>query len=591
MIKNGYYSTILISASKIEVLAVQKKLRELGALTQIEELAPRDDYPFPLGIQHVKAVNKELKKAARSKSNLAVLLTMPIPTAPDAPFPSILGDVTEDFEEYLRESDTIIGLDERRLMVLGFCTDKIGTATLQKKVGEKLSEVFGASSIITNGYAIFPDEGQNLKELLKLAESRRLEEEKSSYPDASPSPANQSCQGYFSGKSDLELGYLSLVYKMSRGRNFRKLTSLDPEVIWGGLRRLNSGEQQQFINRLEYDSPLVIYLLKRIPDCREAHPKIDPLVSISDAINPVVFQKELKIRQKNRELVLARLEETSSLPTIPEIAMQVFELASDPELMVEEVSELIGRDPALSSKVLQVVNSPYFGFNNKIDNVGRAVVLLGLEEVVNISLGLATANVFKTSSLSDIYKPEMIWHRSIHGALITKKLCQGLSQDGASTLYSIALMRDIGMIFLADHFLSRYKDIHENAVRFDIPIHDLEEEVFGIDHALISEKIARRWNFPENLANGLGYHHKAHENKNNPNISALIGLTDHLYCQAFNRIDNEDRPHGYASHIKHGHWQILIRTWPKLKNVPMKKLIDQAINTITENDEISSMYF
>ena len=142
IVKYGQASGVFTSNSEYEVSKLQRRLVRLGAQAAVEEMAEADASPFPISKYHRKILHKELRKAGRAKTNLALLLVMPLPLKEDVGLPSLLGGIETDLEDYLRESDTVISLDEKRVAVLGFCTDKVGADILRKKTSEKFHYYF-----------------------------------------------------------------------------------------------------------------------------------------------------------------------------------------------------------------------------------------------------------------------------------------------------------------------------------------------------------------------------------------------------------------------------------------------------------------
>jgi len=90
--------------------------------------------------------------------------------------------------------------------------------------------------------------------------------------------------------------------------------------------------------------------------------------------------------------VMSILKQSNDLPTLPSVANQIFSIASDPNSSATELADLISRDPALTSKLLKTVNSAFYGSPQKISSVKYAISLLGTEEIVDLSFGLAAAN-------------------------------------------------------------------------------------------------------------------------------------------------------------------------------------------------------
>src|SRR6476469_758536 len=97
------------------------------------------------------------------------------------------------------------------------------------------------------------------------------------------------------------------------------------------------------------------------------------------------------LREKRVELILQQLEE---LPTLPAVAMRVLEVTRDDASSAREVVDLISSDPALSSRILQLVHRADLGIRGEVNNVERAVILLGFDAVRSAALAVSVFNTF-----------------------------------------------------------------------------------------------------------------------------------------------------------------------------------------------------
>lgn len=570
------------SASLQKIYKLQETLFNIGCDVEVEQLIDDRNSPFPITVKNFKFLDKELKKAARSKTNLALMLIRPLPKSSTHQILPMIGPIERKLETYVHESDTVLALDESRMLVIGYSTDVAGSEDLKSKLTSAVSAIFKNNAFVSLGCSNFPEDGRNLGELLVLAESRRNENEKEIRNQKGNAVKKRKTEAA-PDQRDKKLGFLELVFREARGRQFQRLLSLDAGLLYSALNRLDPVEQRKFLNRVTYNSELAsIYRLsgKNRPKCAKS---ADSFRKIREAVEPAVFQKELEVRKEYNKSVYSKLEDLKSLPTLPEIAMQVYELAANSSVSISEVARLVSTDPALSSKLLQIVNSPFYGFIEKVSDVRRAIGLLGLDEVVDISLGLATANIFKASKINQIYNPRYIWLHSMNVAYIAQSLCDDYSRAKKKPIFTISLLHDIGKIFLADNFIYEYKDIHENSLRFNIPLHELEEEVFGTNHAQIGMHIAARWNYPDKMAGIIGYHHQPYENDKDPLTTALVGLADHLSGMAAELSEKNSEEPVFYSDMSFGHWDLMTRAWKSFDERKLNKLAEKYLKTIEDN--------
>lgn len=216
---------------------------------------------------------------------------------------------------------------------------------------------------------------------------------------------------------------------------------------------------------------------------------------------------------------LSQLELRS--PPLPHTLLEAMELIDRPDqLEVEPVIEMVQRDPIVVARLLQIVNSAYYGLQRSIDSVDRAVVLLGPVAVTGIVLGM---NMLKLRSALEGPASHcfirLIRH-SIATAFLTRHLMEGPPRLGTphnrlrrtGTSFTAGLLHDFGKIILVYNFpreaVELYEQrVYEEQIRTD-DIRSLEQLLFGYDHTEAGEYVARKLGFPEILVNVIRLHHE-----------------------------------------------------------------------------------
>lgn len=587
-IKSKEPGILLSQVPHAEAENLRRRLLRLDCLTTVEPLLINPDYPFPLTLAHSRRIAHELAKADRAKTTLVFVLANVEPSQQEkAEHITLMGQPAIDMEEFLRLSDTVLVLDDNRLAVLGFTTAHEHAEVLVDKVLHRLCQTVGSDGVVTAGHAAFPTEGKCIAELLRKSEARRKAHE--TQLEHGTNGSGQAAMVAAVDSGSLDEGYLAQVFHNAYGRQFQKLiTTLPPDVLYAALRRLKATEQRDFLSRLAYDSPLTGDLTERFRT--EAPCIIDPVNAVADCMEPALFFHELDVRRISNIAVMRKLENTQALPTLPGVAMQIFEMASNPHVSIQQLASVISMDPALSSKLLQVVNSPFYGFSAKIVDIRRAVVLLGINDVMDIVLGLAASKVLKTSAVTKMFNPRYLWHHSYVTGLLAASICKKLSPKKQSWVFTTALLHDIGKIFFAEQFPEAFKNVVANAARFDIQSCELEMETFGVCHATVGKIMASKWNFPEVVIEGIAYHHAPSKETHNSGMPAVVGFADYLYNMS---IDESyvDEVHVYKpASLSHGQWKMLTYYFSGLSKERMAGMKSLAIDLIKSSKSILDMY-
>ena len=131
------------------------------------------------------------------------------------------------------------------------------------------------------------------------------------------------------------------------------------------------------------------------------------------------------------------------LPSLPELFMKVRDLLDDPEHSIGDVGELIGQDPALAAKVVQIVNSAFFGMATKVTNVGKAVNYLGGRTVRDVVLGVEVFHNVPDIAKATGVPPEAGFITGIIGGLLVGSLAGSPLQVSGPSVGLVVILLDV----------------------------------------------------------------------------------------------------------------------------------------------------
>lgn len=209
-------------------------------------------------------------------------------------------------------------------------------------------------------------------------------------------------------------------------------------------------------------------------------------------------------------------------PPLPHTIIEAFELIDHPErLDVPTVTRMVERDPSVAARILQNVNSAYYGLKRTITSVERAVVLIGPVAVTGIVIGMNMLRLKSVvrSTAAETYARLM--RHSLATAFIARHLDEGspgakrIPGDGQSQFgigFTAGLLHDFGKIILVynypDQAVALYDDdaLRQHVAETDLT--RLEALLFGCDHTEAGEYAGRKLNFPELLVAVMRYHHR-----------------------------------------------------------------------------------
>lgn len=197
------------------------------------------------------------------------------------------------------------------------------------------------------------------------------------------------------------------------------------------------------------------------------------------------------VEDVRNDLLDALKKDQLTLPTLPEIALQVRETAQDPDASVATISEVLSNDAALSARVIKVANSPLLRGNIPIEDVKMAVGRLGLEYTSNLATGLAMEQMFQATS--DIVDEKMreSWAKSTEVAGISHVLCKHYTKLKPDQATLGGLVHKIGVLPILKFAEEKYTELLSDPAALDLVINEV--------HPIIGVQILKAWEFSKDL--------------------------------------------------------------------------------------------
>jgi HD-like signal output (HDOD) protein len=221
----------------------------------------------------------------------------------------------------------------------------------------------------------------------------------------------------------------------------------------------------------------------------------------------------IRLRNLNRLLesdeVRPLLNGLQKLPSIPAIYLELIDALSSMDSPLERVCSIVETDPALTAKLLQLVNSAFFGVSREVSRVSEAVQLLGLGLVRSLALGIHLFKAFDQSRFQS-FSIDAVWNHSLQVALLARRILQseGCPQHAQEQAFTGGLLHDAGKMILAENHPARYHQIIERSRSRHQPLHQAEQEILGADHALIGAYLFVLWGLPVSLTECVAWHHQ-----------------------------------------------------------------------------------
>jgi HD-like signal output (HDOD) protein len=227
------------------------------------------------------------------------------------------------------------------------------------------------------------------------------------------------------------------------------------------------------------------------------------------------------------------VENTLELCSLPDIYFQIREMISDPRFSMEDMGQVISKDPALSLRLLKVVNSSFYGFSARIDTVSRAISIVGINDLQNLILATAVVDSFSNIP-SDLVDMTAFWMRSISCGVIARLLAKKSAILHSERLFLTGLLHDIGSLVLYAKLPSQSLEVLLTAANNRYLVADLEQEIIGFTHADIGSELIKAWGLPDSLAEAIRCYL-------NPEMALTYKLDSHLLFLAARLSDSAEQ--------------------------------------------------
>ena len=209
-----------------------------------------------------------------------------------------------------------------------------------------------------------------------------------------------------------------------------------------------------------------------------------------------------------RAKIYSKIDE---IPTLPVIIPKLLTLMENDKTDAADVADVISRDPALTSKILKVANSAYYGFSKGISSLEKAVPLLGFNMVQSLALSIGVLRSFPEGKKSTHFSQQDLWIHSLAVATVMKELGKRFGKgEDREYLFIMGLLHDIGKIVLDQYFGELFhRAIEEFHNLGNIELHQAETREIGVDHGEVGAMLLTRWKFPDKICNAIAVHHRS----------------------------------------------------------------------------------
>jgi HD-like signal output (HDOD) protein len=198
-----------------------------------------------------------------------------------------------------------------------------------------------------------------------------------------------------------------------------------------------------------------------------------------------------------------------TLATLPEVALRIANMVDDPKSSAADIGREIANDAALTVRLLRIANSSAFSQNGKIATVSRAITVLGVRQVRDLTVGLTAVRTFEGVG-NDLITVESFWRHSVLCAVAATQIASHRIRGHGESPFVAGLLHDIGHLVLFSRAPRHAREALLMAVDAtdDLALHACERKVLGFDHGAIGVALAQHWRLPLSLQECIQFHHE-----------------------------------------------------------------------------------
>jgi putative nucleotidyltransferase with HDIG domain len=235
-----------------------------------------------------------------------------------------------------------------------------------------------------------------------------------------------------------------------------------------------------------------------------------------------------RLGRLSRKEIDLRLELCPSLPSLGSINQALQGLLSAENRYSAQISEIISRDPSLTSRLLRLVNSVYYGLSEPVNSIEEAVFYLGMRQIRQLTTVTPIIEDFQRLSGKCVFPWREFWQHCIGTAILTREIFSGVQSPTDESDYVAGLVHDVGKIVMAYSFPDHFAEIHQRAELGARDLIELENEVLGIDHAELGALYLERHRLPDLMVKAARFHHQPEKAEGFEEIVASVQIADLL---------------------------------------------------------------
>jgi len=223
------------------------------------------------------------------------------------------------------------------------------------------------------------------------------------------------------------------------------------------------------------------------------------------------------------------------MKTLPHVAIRVAQMVKSESATMQEFEEIIRLDPVLVTRLLRLVNSPYFGLINQVSSISKAIVFIGMKHLRNLVAVEGLRKLYRDNGKvsEGIFSRKNLWIHSATVAVLAQMIARRIFGEDGEDVFLAAIMHDIGLI-IEDQLVGQdLRQVFSEYLTNDQaqPITAFEDAIIGTNHAKVGRLLAADWHLPDEVIEAIRFHHNSDKKFPIPSVVGILQLAEFMACK------------------------------------------------------------
>lgn len=254
-----------------------------------------------------------------------------------------------------------------------------------------------------------------------------------------------------------------------------------------------------------------------------------PVEELKSAINKALRLRGVICSGALKQFI-SRIE---SLPPLPQLYQQLMGELQNDKSSLQRIGNIIAQDVAMTSSILRMVNSAFFGLPTHVSSLHHAVKLLGVETIRVLVLSIGLFSYAGKFSFAD-FSLERLWAHSTRVSCFCRTITEVEGQNAVvrDDCFIAGMLHDLGKLVLATTMTKDYREVLARVQGGGLRLHVAEREAFGVSHAEVGAYLLSLWGFKDSITEAVCWHHE-------PQRITSAGFSPLLVVAAANHFDHD----------------------------------------------------